>query len=239
MKRKRYCLICHVFKPERTHHCSVCNRCVLNMDHHCPWIHNCIGFYNRKIFILILVYASGSLYEMLGVMIPVAYRELNYVLEYPASANMKIYIQLGVACFIILLSIALTKFTRFHIKLVLDNSTTIEKSDNDLQSDLYDLGYISNIEQVFGKCKSLWLIPYYGTRGLPYGNGVVWKIPTPASLATPIKEPENSKETPKQILNSNRLFIPADIQVPRSSLPNAESETDSSAFIHQTLESAV
>jgi palmitoyltransferase len=50
-KRKRYCLICHVFKPERCHHCSVCNRCVLNMDHHCPWINNCVGFSNRKIFV--------------------------------------------------------------------------------------------------------------------------------------------------------------------------------------------
>ena len=35
-KKKRYCMLCHVFKPERCHHCSVCNRCVLNMDHHCP-----------------------------------------------------------------------------------------------------------------------------------------------------------------------------------------------------------
>lgn len=34
-KRRRYCLMCHVFKPERCHHCSACNRCVLNMDHHC------------------------------------------------------------------------------------------------------------------------------------------------------------------------------------------------------------
>ena len=47
-KRKRYCLICNAFKPERSHHCSVCNICVLNMDHHCPWVDNCIGFYNRK-----------------------------------------------------------------------------------------------------------------------------------------------------------------------------------------------
>ena len=31
-KRKRYCLICNAFKPERSHHCSVCNKCVLNMD---------------------------------------------------------------------------------------------------------------------------------------------------------------------------------------------------------------
>ena len=55
-KRRRYCLMCHVFKPERCHHCSACNRCVLNMDHHCPWINNCVGFYNRKFFFLLLIY---------------------------------------------------------------------------------------------------------------------------------------------------------------------------------------
>jgi len=55
-KRRRYCLMCNVFKPERCHHCSACNRCVLNMDHHCPWINNCVGFWNRKFFLLLLVY---------------------------------------------------------------------------------------------------------------------------------------------------------------------------------------
>ena len=55
-KKKRYCLICQVFKPERTHHCSICNLCILNMDHHCPWVDNCIGFYNKKFFIQLLCY---------------------------------------------------------------------------------------------------------------------------------------------------------------------------------------
>jgi palmitoyltransferase len=57
-KKRRYCLICHIFKPERCHHCSTCNRCVLNMDHHCPWINNCVGFKNRKFFILTLTYVQ-------------------------------------------------------------------------------------------------------------------------------------------------------------------------------------
>merc|ERR1711935_491253 len=55
-KRRRYCKMCNVWKPDRVHHCSICNRCILNMDHHCPWINNCVGFYNRKFFIQLLVY---------------------------------------------------------------------------------------------------------------------------------------------------------------------------------------
>merc|ERR1712159_530171 len=73
-KRRRYCKICHVWKPERTHHCSQCKRCVLLMDHHCPWVNNCIGFYNRKFFIQLQVYgivwflmtACHSSYELVN-----------------------------------------------------------------------------------------------------------------------------------------------------------------------------
>merc|ERR1719157_128090 len=60
-KRRRYCKMCNVWKPDRTHHCSICNRCILNMDHHCPWINNCVGFYNRKFFIQLLLYVYSSL----------------------------------------------------------------------------------------------------------------------------------------------------------------------------------
>jgi hypothetical protein len=65
-KRRRYCLMCNVFKPERCHHCSMCNRCVLNMDHHCPWINNCVGFWNRKYFMLLLIYVLLTTYYVLA-----------------------------------------------------------------------------------------------------------------------------------------------------------------------------
>lgn len=240
-KRRRYCLICHVFKPDRTHHCSVCNRCVLNMDHHCPWINNCVGFYNRKIFLLILLYGCINLYMMVGVMIPVAYSYIYEMFNTPYNITGKIYVQIGVSFFIFGLSAVITRFSKFHFQLVMENATTIEKFDKEIEEGVYDLGAVNNVEQMFGKYRSLWLIPYYGSKGLPYGNGVLWKLPTDENINTPNKEPENISKTPKQVLQSNRaLFLLRDVQpVPKSLLLQTDIETDSSALMHNTSECAV
>ncbi len=124
-KKKRYCLICHIFKPERCHHCSACNKCVLNMDHHCPWINNCIGFYNRKFFILMLFYIitttffgnisiSLSLYDM-----------------FENFEDFKGQYLFRIISFLILfpLMIVISLFFKFHIYLIFTNSTTIENID--------------------------------------------------------------------------------------------------------------
>mmetsp|Transcript_59410 Transcript_59410/g.118040 ORF Transcript_59410/g.118040 Transcript_59410/m.118040 type:complete len:229 (+) Transcript_59410:73-759(+) len=50
------CVRTKVFRPLRSHFCSVTQRVVLNMDHFCPWVVNTVGFYNRKFFILFLLY---------------------------------------------------------------------------------------------------------------------------------------------------------------------------------------
>jgi palmitoyltransferase len=42
------------------------------MDHHCPWLSNCVGFKNRKTFMLLIIYAFfvgvvgilGSIYPL-------------------------------------------------------------------------------------------------------------------------------------------------------------------------------
>lgn len=65
VRKKRYCMICHSFKPERCHHCSRCKTCILGMDHHCPWLGTCVGFFNRKQFMLLLFYTFTLMIIML------------------------------------------------------------------------------------------------------------------------------------------------------------------------------
>ena len=59
MKLSR-CSNCYVVRPINAHHCCVCHKCYLEQDHHCPWVNNCIGMFNRKIFILFLCYSFIS-----------------------------------------------------------------------------------------------------------------------------------------------------------------------------------
>lgn len=132
-KRKRYCLICNAFKPERSHHCSVCNVCVLNMDHHCPWVDNCIGFYNRKFFMQLLFYvcfltiyidlsAAYFVYLIIRDMIKlrVGYKDIYHIT-----------VILGVYFMVFVFSFIITTFLKFHLTLVLSNSTTIESLDKE------------------------------------------------------------------------------------------------------------
>lgn len=148
-KKRRFCLVCHIFKPERCHHCSACDRCVLNMDHHCPWINNCVGFYNRKFFLLMLFYGLISLFFCFIILAPTVFvifkalvspqaplflSDLSSSLfsqvftddpqEKPSTSRaICLFVGFVLACILIPL---LTMFFRFHVNLVLDNFTTIE-----------------------------------------------------------------------------------------------------------------
>lgn len=130
-KRRRYCLMCNVFKPERCHHCSACNRCVLNMDHHCPWINNCVGFWNRKQFLLLLTYVLLIVYTTCAFMAYDFYKVLKWGFEnkFVAKNNDQLRNNIIIIfAFIIdtMICFLITAFLRFHIKLARENKTTIE-----------------------------------------------------------------------------------------------------------------
>jgi len=193
-KRRRYCLICHTFKPERCHHCSACNRCVLNMDHHCPWLNNCVGFYNRKFFLLLIFYvllckfivAVYYFVDMIGVLFFLFEKQLDTPF-FPHVMTLLAYI-LNCVLFVVL-----SFFYSFHVKLVISNMTTIEhmekKRSNEPVTVNYDMGLYYNFVQIFGKNPYLWALPVFFKSGRPIGDGIVW--PQKPSTAQVYDEPTN------------------------------------------------
>jgi palmitoyltransferase len=155
-KRRRYCLMCNVFKPERCHHCSACNRCVLNMDHHCPWINNCIGFWNRKYFMLLLIYILITTYllaiSMFYDFVMTIKWEIDafYFSNTPRDQqilfhNLIIQVAYTLNCMV---GVLMTFFLKFHIYLASTNKTTIENLDKKGRpyKSIYDIGTINNLQ---------------------------------------------------------------------------------------------
>jgi len=185
-KRRRYCKMCNVWKPDRTHHCSICNRCILNMDHHCPWINNCVGFYNRKFFIQLLVYVYLSLAVVVLFTIPELFSRVASLLSASISGNTSldaiIYnvtsLVIGLAFVMaILLICTLTNFIVFHMKLVLENFTTIENLEREEGArSKFDIGHRRNWEQVFGSNAWMWWLPMHTQVSRPIGDGVRWRV---------------------------------------------------------------
>jgi len=184
-KRRRYCLMCNIFKPERCHHCSSCNRCVLNMDHHCPWINNCIGFWNRKHFILLLIYVLLVTYYVAFTMALAWIESIQWSLDTyyfsrAARDQEKLISNLIIQVAYMLngvIAILMTMFLRFHITLALSNKTTIENLEKKGQPFVseYDIGPKANWEQIFGRNKLLWPLPIFWDSGKPIGEGIYWK----------------------------------------------------------------
>lgn len=182
-KRRRYCKMCNVWKPDRTHHCSICNRCILNMDHHCPWINNCVGFYNRKFFIQLLAYVYASLAIVVLFMAPELYSRFSRLLH-AQSQGTNVTME-WIQCIIItmalfmslLLLCTLTNFIKFHMKLVLENYTTIENLEREEGArSKFDIGRPRNWEQVFGSSAWLWWLPMHTQASRPVGDGVRWRV---------------------------------------------------------------
>jgi hypothetical protein len=160
------CRRCNMFKPPRSHFDSVTQRLVLNFDHFCPWVVNSVGFYNRKFFVLFL------LYTWLACVWYVAASVVRMVITHQSISGAASLMHFMAFVVDMVLSLSLSCFLGFHVKLVLNNETTIEES-----APQYDMGWRHNVEQVFGRNRLLWLIPVFGEG--PVWDGVYWPTRTP------------------------------------------------------------
>ena len=155
--RPRWCRKCSAWKPERAHHCSVCGRCVLRMDHHCVWVVNCVGEKNYKYFLLFIFWAFWTCGVAAAALLPLIVDFFNNGDMGPggdlASAFMAFVMDLA-------LFLSLLGFQALHLRLLLQNCTTIEAFEKrNIQPWPYDKGRRGNFVEVFGHNPWLWAFP--------------------------------------------------------------------------------
>ena len=146
------------------------------MDHHCPWLNNCVGFNNRKVFILLITYAFVlTVFGIVVSVYPIALLLLS-VIKGDNSQIWKLvlaligYILLWVFVFII------WAFVKYHYDLIDKNMTTIEQLDEkrgNVSTVSYDMGKDFNWKFVLGANKAFWWVPIDWGIGAPMGDGVV------------------------------------------------------------------
>ena len=131
------------------------------MDHHCPWVANCIGFFNYKYFMNMLIYTSSTTWLVLLTTWQLFCHVLNddsidYRIAYYVITS---YLLCGS------LAIVITGFLSFHVWLIYKQYTTIEfcekRSDNDsnFKTSPYNRGAWENFTGVFGENPLFWFVP--------------------------------------------------------------------------------
>ena len=175
----RYCYICMMFKPDRTHHCQICNKCILKIDHHCSLIGCCIGYFNYKFYLNLLLYIILSSFLYI-----VIFYDMTKDITTTNIINSKM-INIAEMSFLLLYMITIIIFVfslvfySYHIYLVCHNYTSYEYLRNDNKNyNQYDLGsFYSNMQEVFGSNFLLWFIPLPLTfRNDNWHNGINFKI---------------------------------------------------------------
>ncbi|KAL7717588.1 palmitoyltransferase PFA3 [Entamoeba marina] len=163
------CPKCNKYKPERTHHCKECKQCIFGMDHHCAYIGNCVGYHNKKYFMLFLLYTSLLTLVVFLISSPITI--LSFVYPSPNPFHSHVFRLFDIIHIVLASFAGCILFPTLYVMLkgLFRNQTAIEVhiqgdlgwkcSKKSLVKNKYDIGTLNNIRQVFGDNLFVGLLP--------------------------------------------------------------------------------
>lgn len=148
------------------------------MDHHCPWISNCVGYSNRKFFMLFLFYIILTLIYCLCCEVPLLVTEFISIGKGESAFTVHTILRsIGLLIQLVFFGVIST-FFKFHVDLVLSNSSTLDNLERERNPNagpnVYDISPYENFTQVFGTSSCLWPFPI-NVQSAQKGNGVAWQ----------------------------------------------------------------
>jgi len=180
------CQKCSKVRPPRAHHCKVCGCCVMLMDHHCPWINNCVGYFNRRYFVVFLFWGFFGLLTFVIVMLIHISAIFTGLPQLPPNRESPFATWLVVVSAIYGFGIAggVLTLAIMNVVLIQNGETAIEheqnkrlikyaKEHNNVFHNQFNLGWKENFRDVFGDRHWLfWLLPF---KAPPLGDGIHYK----------------------------------------------------------------
>ncbi|KAJ6547712.1 DHHC palmitoyltransferase-domain-containing protein [Mycena capillaripes] len=124
--RVKYCLTCQTYRPPRSSHCRVCDNCVDGLDHHCRWLNNCIGRRNYTTFVALLLSGMTTLVLMIVTSALHLYLLAHRDHDGPRRGGRSAV----VFCLAMILIWPVGALLSYHMRLLLQNVTTIEQIRN-------------------------------------------------------------------------------------------------------------
>lgn len=175
-----------------------------------------------------LGYSLLAGYTVLWTVLPVLFDSLSLAVTSGSFQSFSLFFVIS-SVLLMMILITLTKFSYFHVGLVIKNSTTIETLENSYNG-RYSISFHRNFTQVFGNSPIWWIFPFYFQSGMPEGDGINWSMVGNLSLSSEINvesEPNVKEIKMKKTVERSEKLI-------ENSKSPVDSETDTS-FIRNNL----
>lgn len=141
--------------------------CAYAQDHHCPWTNNCVGWDNKKHFLLFLLYTALSCLLFTAIVTPLVWHTRD-----TGSGDASL-LQLTWALSLVVGAV-LAGYLLFHVYLLHRGLTTFEFLTRQ-RGELEATSLLYNARVYFGTNVALWWLPVAPKLDPRMGGGSQWE----------------------------------------------------------------